>query len=334
MVIALVPVWDQIHDHLLMPVVTSPLPDKVCDLWNPGSHSWNHQLLTSTFSDEAVNIFQATPVVTSDHDDILRWTPAKNGQCSTKSVYTHLANQQVHHLPDQGSRSISQDAANILHKVWKSKSIPPLLKTFAWRLIRRAIATGERASRYSNHIDKHCSYCGAIEDDQHLFFKCALSMEVWSSADPPVQTNNFPPEIDGIQMSLSLMTTPNPSDDILSKTLFTLWYIWKARNDNRFNRRTWTSTQIHQRAKAHMHTYLEALQEKETPAVIRQPRNDDNLSAPSTYNSGTSNSNAGSSRGEALGEATSDVQSDRLLILLITFNSARISMLHRCFHAA
>jgi len=87
-------------------------------------------------------------------------------------------------------------------------------------------------------------------------------MEVWSSADPPVQTNNFPPEIDGIQMSLSLMTTPNPSDDILSKTLFTLWYIWKARNDNRFNRRTWTSTQIHQRAKAHMHTYLEALQKK------------------------------------------------------------------------
>ena len=71
------PVWDQIHDHLLMPVVTSPLPDKVCGLWNPDSHSWNHQLPTSTFSDEAVNIIQATPVVTSDHDDILRWTPAK-----------------------------------------------------------------------------------------------------------------------------------------------------------------------------------------------------------------------------------------------------------------
>ena len=254
--------WDQIHDHLLVPVVTSPLPDKVCDLWNPGSHSWNHQLLTSTFSDEAVNIIQATPVVTSDHDDILRWTPAKNGQCSTKSVYTHLANQQVHHLRDQGSRSISQDAANILHKVWKSKSIPPLLKTFAWRLIRRAITTGERAGRYSNHIDKHCSYCGAIEDDQHLFFKCALSIEVWSSADPHVQTNNFPPKLDGIQMSLSLMTTPNPSDDILSKTLFALWYIWKARNDNRFNKRTWTSSQIHQAAKAHMHTHLEALQKK------------------------------------------------------------------------
>ena len=65
--------------------------------------------------------------------------------------------------------TIGDDANKILQRVWKSKSLPPLLKTFAWRLIK--VATSEREGRYSVHIDKHCSYCGAIETDQHLFFQ-------------------------------------------------------------------------------------------------------------------------------------------------------------------
>jgi hypothetical protein len=52
--------------------------------------------------------------------------------------------------------SISQDANSILQKVWKVKIIPPFLKTFAWRLIRRALATAELAGRCSSHIDQHC----------------------------------------------------------------------------------------------------------------------------------------------------------------------------------
>ena len=88
----------------------------------------------------------------------------------------------------------------------------------------------------------------------------------------------------------------------------------KARNDNRFNRRTWTSLQIHQAAKAHMHTHLEALQEKETPAVIHLTGDDVNLTALSTNNSGMSNSTTGTRRGEAHREATIDVHSDRFLI--------------------
>lgn len=36
----------------------------------------------------------------------------------------------------------------------ESKTHCPFLKTFAWRLIRRAIASAKRAARYSTHIDK------------------------------------------------------------------------------------------------------------------------------------------------------------------------------------
>jgi spore germination protein GerM len=40
-----------------------------------------------------------------------------------------------------------------------------------------------------------------------------------------------------------------------------MWYIWKARNDNRFQRRTWTSSQVHHATAAHLNTHRIALGE-------------------------------------------------------------------------
>jgi hypothetical protein len=147
------PIWNNVHEHLILPIVNSPLLAKVSDLWVPETQNWNHQLLSTTFNDQAVQAIETTPIVASNCNDILRWTPVKDGLCTTKSAYAYLSHQQVHHLLSQGAQSLTDDANKISHKVWKSKSIPPILKTFAWRLIRRALATGERAGRYSVHID-------------------------------------------------------------------------------------------------------------------------------------------------------------------------------------
>jgi len=39
-----------------------------------------------------------------------------------------------------------------------------------------------------------------------------------------------------------------------------MWYIWKARNDNRFQRKTWTPMQVHNAVAAHINTHLQAQQ--------------------------------------------------------------------------
>jgi hypothetical protein len=114
----------------------------------------------------------------SQQEDILRWTPATNGRLTSKSAYSYLTGFQTHTLPTQGKRSITPQADSILQKVWKAKSIPPLPKTFAWRLIRRALALAERAGRYSMNIDQHCTAYGALETDNHLLFLCDLPMQV------------------------------------------------------------------------------------------------------------------------------------------------------------
>lgn len=278
-------IWNTIHDHLLLPVTTSPLPTTVSDLWIPGTRSWNLQLLSNTFTDQATQTIAATQPIQSDHHDILRWTPTKNGLCTTKSIYKHLSTQQITPLPLQGSRSINHNANQILQKAWKSKILPPLLKAFTWRLIRRALATAERAAGYSTHIDQHCAHCGAVENDFHLFFQCDLPRAVWFTANPPFTIDTIPPEDDGIQLTLPCLITPSPTDEILCKTIFTLWYIWKARNDNRFQRKTWNPWQVHHAVAAHLNTHKLALLQ-----VTECGRTDPPLT---TNSSGMTNTNAG-----------------------------------------
>lgn len=168
------PVWDTIHDHLLLPVTTMPLPAIASHLWVPNSQTWNVPLLTNTFDNAAVQAIASVRPVPSNQQDILRWTPTKNGICTTKAIYRHLATQNTIQLPQQGSRSILPQANQILTRAWKTKQLPPIIKAFTWRIIRRALSTAERAARFSNHIDDHCATCGAMEDDAHLFFQCQL----------------------------------------------------------------------------------------------------------------------------------------------------------------
>jgi hypothetical protein len=66
-------------------------------------------------------------------------------------------------------------------------------------------------------------------------------------------------EDDGVQLSLSLLLQHDTTKKALCNNMFLLWYIWKAQNDKRFQRRTWTANQVQQATAAHMHAHLDAL---------------------------------------------------------------------------
>jgi hypothetical protein len=69
------------------------------------------------------------------------------------------------------------------------------------------------------------------------------------------------PDEDGVQQTLPAFLTPTPTESSLCTTLFVLSYIWKARNDQRFQRKTLTSFQVHKAATTHQKNHLSALQE-------------------------------------------------------------------------
>ena len=120
------------------------------------------------------------------------------------------------------------------------------------RGIRHALATAEWAARYSTHIDKHGASCGAVGDDAHLFFHCNLPRAVWFSTNTSLRTDNLPQENDGIQIILQAIISESTPEYLFHKILTTLWYLWKARNDNRFQSKPWTPWQVHQAVAAHI----------------------------------------------------------------------------------
>jgi len=246
------PLWDSIHDHLKLPVNINPIPAQAKDLWYPNTHDWKIDVLNSTFQASAVHHIIATPTVPSTSPDILRWTPAKDGICSSKAIYHHLHSSTAINIPPHGSRSITPQCNRILSRVGRSKSIPPIIKTFTWRLIRRALAMADRTTRFSTNGSNTCDKCNMIETDSHLFFHCTLPTQVWLSSNPSLNTASLPQEDDGIQHILQMIITDVTPDFLLCKILITLWYIWKSRNDYHFHRKEWTSNQVHTAVKGYL----------------------------------------------------------------------------------
>ena len=147
-------------------------------------------------------------------------------------------------MPSSSARQTITDVEKqILLQVWKNSNMPPRVKTFSWRLIWRALATGLRASRFSNHIKKECARCGAPESDSHLFFHCSFARAVWFTSSLGLRTDFFdnscyPSEI--IQQILSAPHTVASLHMIMS----ILWMIWKARNDFLFHKKSWSVKQV------------------------------------------------------------------------------------------
>lgn len=113
----------------------------------------------------------------------------------------------------------------------------PRLKTFTWRLLRQALATGQRAGRFSQHIDEKCTRCGILETDNHLFFSNDFARAVWFAGTPSIRTDLLPQGPQGVQQEVSSLITPTTSMPEIQRVITTLWFLWKARNDLRLKKK-------------------------------------------------------------------------------------------------
>jgi hypothetical protein len=157
------------HNLLQNTTNNPPLLNTVADLWKPNTKSWETDKIALLFGQQADDLIRTFPIARHNRPDILWWKPSKSGKCTSKEAYKHLSAPTNNNSNHFGSRFPHPSAQSLLTKIWKHKTLQPRFKAFAWHLMPQAIATGQRAGRFSNHIDQNCTRCGQLETNAHLF---------------------------------------------------------------------------------------------------------------------------------------------------------------------
>ena len=126
----------------------------------------------------------------------------------------------------------------------------PRVQTFAWRLLRKALPTGLRASRFSSHISKQCCRCDLEEDDMHLFFRCTFARASWFAHPWYLRSDLLTENHLSMQSVLHALLNMNHPYASISNIFNFLWCIWKSRNDCLFARKMPLPHQVHIAASA------------------------------------------------------------------------------------
>lgn len=170
--------WEHIYDNLVIQDQPFRYPATVKELWIPGEKQWNASLINSLFTSQTASAILQTPIINAAGQDTLVWKLTPAGNWSSKSAYTHCFNN-LQLPPRQRPKIVPQQTLALLNQVWKDKQMAPRVQTFAWRLLRKALPTGKRASKLSKRIKENCSRCGNVEDKMHMLFLCPFSKAAW-----------------------------------------------------------------------------------------------------------------------------------------------------------
>jgi hypothetical protein len=227
--------WQNIYNNLVLQQPHFNYPAMIKDLWIPNSKNWNHDLVNSLFTPQVAASILNTPIIDDVGQDMLVWKLTPTGNFSTKSAYKHCF-QNLQLPRNQMPKQVPQQVINLLNQVWAEKHMIPKVQTFAWRLLRRALATGKRAGRFSTHISVNCSRCNLEEDDVHLFFGCHFVKAIWFLQPWFINTEILQQQCQSIPEILNFLLHSNHPSMSVNNLYTMLWCIWKARNDALFNR--------------------------------------------------------------------------------------------------
>ena len=107
-----------------------------------------------------------------------------------------------------------------------------------------------RAGRFSSHIDKECSRCGAEEDEVHLFFLCPFAKAAWFASPWHLRSEVFATNHHSIPAIIhAILASGHPNASISNLYTF-LWCLWKSRNDSLFGRKVNKPLQVQAAANA------------------------------------------------------------------------------------
>ncbi|GAU48815.1 hypothetical protein TSUD_99870 [Trifolium subterraneum] len=159
--------------------VSSPQPAEVYqlsvrDLLHENYKAWNIAKVRNLFSGDAAERILETPLVNSVREDKVVWEEERNGCYSVKSGYKlamrYIIGSDKYHL------------AGNWNGIWKAQA-PHKARHLLWRLCRGCLPTCYRLLERRVECNLNCPVCDdEIEDEIHIFFRCAVARDSWCAA--------------------------------------------------------------------------------------------------------------------------------------------------------
>ncbi|GAU22779.1 hypothetical protein TSUD_142180 [Trifolium subterraneum] len=190
--------------------------------------------LASTSRDVAEKILE-TPLVSSVREDKVVWEEERNGCYSVKSGYKlamcYLIGSDKYHVMGNWNG------------IWKAQA-PHKARHLLWRLCRGCLPTRSRLLKRQVECTLNCHVCDEeIEDELHIFFRCAVARDSWSAAGLSSVLHNAMYQQTNV-MDRIFAICSNESSDTVGRVAILLWCIWKNRNDKLWNDNVQMSRQI------------------------------------------------------------------------------------------
>ncbi|GAU25843.1 hypothetical protein TSUD_31070 [Trifolium subterraneum] len=178
------------------------------------------------YSKDVAEKILETPLVSSVREDKVVWEEERNECYSVKFGYK-LAMRYI----------IVSDKYHVVgnwNGIWKAQA-PHKARHLLWRLCRGCPPTRSRLLERRVECTLNCLVCDEeIEDELHIFFRCAVARDSWSAAGLSYVLHNATYQQTNV-MDRIFAVCSNESSDIVGRVAMLLWCIWHNRNDKLWN---------------------------------------------------------------------------------------------------
>ncbi|KAJ4745978.1 Ribonuclease H-like superfamily protein [Rhynchospora pubera] len=169
--------------------------------------------------------------------DKLIWKHSKTGSYSVKEGYKRL---------EELAPRLGNMEGEFWQRIWGWKGVAPKVKIFLWRLLSKALPVARNMHTRINRFSPMCQRCNQENEyEVHCFFFCQGSRAVWFGSVLGIQTQHLPLEI-----GETIKQICNGLDEEQLKVFsYTMWEIWKERNEAVIHRRTFQPKAVLARVK-------------------------------------------------------------------------------------
>ncbi|GAU28408.1 hypothetical protein TSUD_257360 [Trifolium subterraneum] len=211
--------------------VPSPQPAgvyqlSVRDLLHENYKAWNIVKVRNLFSKDVAEKILETPLVSSVREYKVVWEEEINECYSVKLGYK-LAMRYI----------IGSDKYHVMgnwNGIWKAQA-PYKARHLLWQLCRGCLPTRSRLLEKRVECTLNCPVCDEeIEDELHIFFRCAVARDSWSAAGLSSVLHNATYQQTNVMDHIFAICN-NESSDTVGRVAMLLWCIWHNRNDKLWN---------------------------------------------------------------------------------------------------